>query len=70
MATFEERVEQIDNAEQDVDKVLKAARLDRIPREFDRWEFRMKSEFIFNMTALTLMVVSVAAVAIAFIVTH
>jgi t-SNARE complex subunit (syntaxin) len=33
---FEKRVEQIANAEKDVDKVLKAARLQRTPKDNER----------------------------------
>ena len=36
--TFEERVNQIRDAEQDVDKVLKAANLERNPKSNDRLE--------------------------------
>jgi len=70
MTTFDERVEQIESAEKDVDKVLKAAKLQRNPQGFDRWEYRLKSEFVFNMTALVLITFSIAGAIIAFIVTH
>lgn len=38
MTTFKERVKQIKSAEKDVDKVLKAAKLQRTPRQMD-WEY-------------------------------